>query len=103
MDPQQRKLPEVVYEAFESPGTTLKGLAGLNTAAFTASFTADLQQMAFKVPAFRHYLAVTGVNPGIVSKRISHVFNLKGPYIAVKTACSSSIYAMHNACNALEK
>jgi acyl transferase domain-containing protein len=101
MNPQQRKLLEVVFEAFESAGVTLTQLAGSSTAAFVASFTADFQQMAFKGPAFRHSLAATGVDPGIISNRISHVFNLKGPSIVVNTACSSSVYAMHNVCNAL--
>lgn len=101
MDPQQRKLLEVVYESLESGGVTLKDVSGSSTACFIASFTADFQQMAFKEPAFRHSLAATGVDPGIISNRISHVFNLKGPSIVVNTACSSSVYAMHNACNAL--
>lgn len=92
---------EVVYETFESAGVTLPELAGSQTAVFVASFTADFQQMAFKEPSFRHSLAATGVDPGIISNRISHVFNLKGPSIVVNTACSSSVYAMHNACNAL--
>lgn len=92
---------EVVYETFESAGVTLAELAGSQTAVFVASFTADFQQMAFKEPSFRHSLAATGVDPGIISNRISHVFNLKGPSIVVNTACSSSVYAMHNACNAL--
>ena len=101
MDPQQRKLLEVVYEAFESGGVPLSEISGSRTACFVASFTADFQQMAFKEPAFRHSLAATGVDPGIISNRISHVFNLNGPSIVVNTACSSSVYAMHNACNAL--
>ncbi|CZS93691.1 hypothetical protein WAI453_001171 [Rhynchosporium graminicola] len=101
MDPQQRKLLEVVYEAFESAGATLDDISGTTTAVFVASFTADFQQMAFKEPAFRHSLAATGVDPGIISNRISHVFNLNGPSIVVNTACSSSVYAIHNACNAL--
>ncbi|CAH0052312.1 unnamed protein product [Clonostachys solani] len=101
MDPQQRKLLEVVYESFESAGVTLDTVSGSKTAVFAASFTADFQQMAFKEPAFRHSLAATGVDPGILSNRISHVFNLKGPSIVVNTACSSSVYALHNACNAI--
>lgn len=68
---------------------------------FAASFTADFQQMSFKEPSFRHAFAATGVDPGIISNRISHAFNLKGPSIVVNTACSSSVYAVHNACNAL--
>ncbi|KAL6861988.1 KR domain-containing protein [Trichoderma novae-zelandiae] len=101
MDPQQRKLLEVVYEALESGGISLEKIAGTRTAVFAASFTADWQQMAFKEHSFRHSLAATGVDTGIISNRISHVFNLNGPSIMCNTACSSSVYALHNACNAL--
>lgn len=101
MDPQQRKLLEVVYEALESGGISLEAISGTRTAVFAASFTADWQQMAFKEASFRHNLAATGVDPGIISNRISHVFNLSGPSIVCNTACSSSVYALHNACNAL--
>lgn len=101
MDPQQRKLLEVVYEAFESGGVTLADVSNTTTAVFTGSFTSDFQQMSFKEPDFRHSYAATGVDPGIISNRISHVFNLQGPSIVVNTACSSSVYAIHNACNAL--
>ncbi|KAL8857761.1 MAG: hypothetical protein Q9178_005661 [Gyalolechia marmorata] len=101
MDPQQRKLLEVCYEALESGGQTLQSISGSNTACFAGSFTADFQQMSFKEPDFRHSYAATGVDPGIISNRVNHVFNLKGPSITVNTACSSSVYAIHNACNAL--
>ncbi|KAJ6172830.1 KR domain-containing protein [Penicillium chermesinum] len=101
MDPQQRKLLEVVYEAFESAGVTLQHISGSDTACFIATFTSDFQQMSFKEHSFRHSLAATGVDPGIISNRISHIFNLQGPSIVVNTACSSSVYAIHNACNAL--
>ncbi|KAL8982100.1 MAG: hypothetical protein Q9205_003293 [Flavoplaca limonia] len=101
MDPQQRKLLEVCYEALESGGQTLQSISGSNTACFAGSFTADFQQMSFKEPDFRHSYAATGVDPGIISNRVNHVFNLKGPSITCNTACSSSVYAIHNACNAL--
>jgi acyl transferase domain-containing protein/NADPH:quinone reductase-like Zn-dependent oxidoreductase len=101
MDPQQRKLLEVVYEAFENGGVALSDVENTNTAVYVGSFTADYQQMSFKEPDFRHSYAATGVDPGIISNRISHVFNLWGPSITVNTACSSSVYAMHHACNAL--
>ncbi|KAM0813112.1 putative KR domain-containing protein [Seiridium cardinale] len=101
MDPQQRKILEVVYEALESGGISLEAIAGTRTGVFAASFTADWQQMSFKEASFRHSLAATGVDPGIISNRISHVFNLNGPSIMCNTACSSSVYALHNACNAL--
>jgi len=45
MDPQQRKLLEVVYECFENGGVSMESIAGSKTACFVASFTADFQQM----------------------------------------------------------
>ncbi|PQE24865.1 polyketide synthase protein [Rutstroemia sp. NJR-2017a BVV2] len=101
MDPQQRKILEVTYECFESAGLTLEDVAGSNTAVFVGSFTADYQQMLFRETDFRHSYSATGVDPGIISNRVGNVFNLKGPSFTINTACSSSVYAIHNACNAL--
>ncbi|KXJ87198.1 hypothetical protein Micbo1qcDRAFT_151968 [Microdochium bolleyi] len=101
MDPQQRKILEVAYEALESGGQTLESVAGSNTAVFVGSFTSDYQQMSIRDTDFRHNYAATGVDPGIISNRIGNVFNLRGPSFTINTACSSSVYAIHNACHAL--
>ena len=82
MDPQQRKLLEVVYEAFESSGATLDHVAADVVGCFVGSFTSDFQQMALKEPDFRHSYATTGIDPGILGNRISHIFNLRGPRFA---------------------
>jgi acyl transferase domain-containing protein len=79
MDPQQRKMLEVVYECFESAGKTLKDVSGSNTGCYIASFTSDYQQMSVKEPDFRHSYAATGVDTGILSARLNHIFNLHGP------------------------
>lgn len=119
MDPQQRVLLEVVYEAFESSGCTLDQVSTAITGCYVGSFTSDFQQMALKEPDFRHSYATTGIDPGILGNRISHVFNLRGPrfvvavltYLCVRqlilssilinTACSSSMHALHSACSAI--
>ncbi|MCJ1251645.1 hypothetical protein MMC30_008880 [Trapelia coarctata] len=101
MDPQQRKLLEVVYEAFENSGCTLDEVSAAVTGCFVGSFTSDFQQMALKEPDFRHSYATTGIDPGILGNRVSHVFNLHGPSLLVNTACSSSMFALHSACNAI--
>ncbi|KAI1751035.1 hypothetical protein F4782DRAFT_201506 [Xylaria castorea] len=101
LDPQQRKMLEVSYECLVSAGVTLESIAGSNTAVFVGSFTSDYQQMSIRDPDFRHNYAATGVDPGIISNRIGNVFNLNGPSFTINTACSSSIYALHNACHAL--
>ncbi|KAI1425016.1 hypothetical protein F5Y12DRAFT_749302 [Xylaria sp. FL1777] len=101
LDPQQRRMLEVSYECLESAGLTLDQVAGSNTAVFVGSFPSDYQQMSTLEPDFRHSYAATGVDPGIISNRIGNVLNLNGPSFTINTACSSSIYALHNACNAL--
>ncbi|KAL8716996.1 MAG: hypothetical protein Q9225_005722 [Loekoesia sp. 1 TL-2023] len=63
MDPQQRKLLEVVYEALESSGTPLHKVLGSLTGCFVGSFTSDFQQMSFKEQDFRHTYSATGVDP----------------------------------------
>ncbi|KAI1746913.1 reducing type I polyketide synthase [Xylaria castorea] len=101
MDPQQRKLLEVVYEAFESSGTTLQRAASQRAGCFIGAFSLDYQHMAMKEPDFRHVLTAIGADQGLVSTRLSHAFNLKGPSLMVNTACSSSMYALNLACSSL--
>jgi len=101
MEPQQKKLLEVVYEAFESCGVTPEQVAGSVTGCYIGNFVADYQQMIFKEPDFRHSYAATGIDPGLCSNRISNAFNLTGPSMVLNTACSSQMYALHTACTAL--
>ncbi|KAI0152902.1 ketoacyl-synt-domain-containing protein [Xylariaceae sp. FL1272] len=101
LDPQQRRILEVSYECLESAGLTLDQVAGSNTGVYVGSFTADYQQMSVKEPDFRHNYAATGVDPGLISDRIGNTFNLNGPSFTINAACTSSIYALHTACNAL--
>ncbi|KAM5456327.1 Type I Iterative PKS [Microsporum audouinii] len=101
LDPQQRKILEVCYEAIEAAGLTLESIAGSNTGVFVGSFTADYQQMSFRDPDFRHSYAATGVDPGIISNRVGNIFDLNGPSFTINTACSSSVYAIHHACHSL--
>ncbi|KAI1437789.1 hypothetical protein GGR50DRAFT_691814 [Xylaria sp. CBS 124048] len=101
LDPQQRRMLEVSYECLESAGMTLDKVSGSNTGVFVGSFTSDYQQMSIFEPDFRHSYAATGVDTGIISNRIGNILNLNGPSFTINTACSSSIYALHNACNAL--
>lgn len=101
MDPQQRKLLEVVYETFESASVGLAEMKNSKTGVFVGSFTSDFQQISFKEPDFRHSYAAMGVDPGIISAHTRHVFNLHGPSFTLNTACSSSVYAVHQAFNTL--
>ena len=102
MDPQQRKLLEIVYECFEDAGVTIDEVSGSDTGCFVGNFTNDFQLMSSKDPESFHRYSATGMGVTLLANRISYTFNLKGPSLVVDTACSSSLYAVHLACNALK-
>ena len=79
MDPQQRKLLEVVYECFESAGIRLDQVSGSETGCFVGNFTFDYLAMQSKDPDAFSRFSATGMGSTILSNRISHTFNLKGP------------------------
>nr|ALQ32794.1 putative polyketide synthase [Fusarium bulbicola] len=102
MDPQQRKILEVVYECLVSSGTSMEAVAGSNTGVYVANFTVDYQHLQLRDPDYLHRYVTTGSGATIMSNRISHAFNLHGPSLSVDTACSSSIYALHQAIKAIK-
>jgi acyl transferase domain-containing protein len=79
MDPQQRKLLEVVYEALENSGTRIESLSGSSTGVYVGNFSVDYQPNQTRDPDYIHRYTSTGSGATIMSNRISHVFNLHGP------------------------
>ncbi|KAF3934990.1 hypothetical protein ABW20_dc0100217 [Dactylellina cionopaga] len=104
IDPQQRKLLEVVFECLESAGVPLEKVSGSNTGCYVGSFTTiDYPIMQSRdIDGLHRYSMTGGMAPTTLSNRISHAFNLNGPSVVLDTACSSSIYCLHVACAALE-
>lgn len=95
MDPQQRQLLEIVYEAFESAGLTLEQLRGSLTSVHVGVMTNDWAQIQLRDPETLAQYAATGTAYSIMSNRISYIFDLKGPSATIDTACSSSLVALH--------
>ena len=103
MDAQQRMLLEVVYECFESGGVRLDHVAGANVGCFVGNFTTDNQIMQARDWEYSHRYTATGIGATILSNRISHIFDLKGPSLTIDTACSSSLYCLHFACRSIQQ
>ncbi|KAI1455535.1 ketoacyl-synt-domain-containing protein [Annulohypoxylon moriforme] len=101
MDPQQRKLLEVVFECFENAGLPLEEISGANVGCYVGNFVTDFITMQLKDSEYAHRYTATGLGTTILSNRISHVFNLRGPSSVIDTACSSSLYCLHAACTAI--
>jgi len=101
MDPQQRWLLEVVYEAIEDAGLPVEFLANSNTGVFAgldSSHFVDLQDLGIVDTNLDALYLPTGNAMSIAANRISYVFDLHGPSMVIDTACSASLVAAHLAC-----
>jgi hybrid polyketide synthase / nonribosomal peptide synthetase FtdB len=103
MDPQQRKLLEVAWEALEDGGQRPADLAGRQVGVFVGAFTLDYKILQFADLGFDTLAAhtATGTMMTMVSNRISYCFDFRGPSVSIDTACSSSLVAVHLACQSL--
>jgi len=101
MDPQQRLVLEVVYEALEDAGFTLEDISGTRTAVFAGSFTNDYAQMTARDMDTYPKYAVNGTSNAILANRVSFFYNLRGASVTVDTACSSSLVGFHLAAQGL--
>ncbi|KAF2753079.1 putative polyketide synthase [Pseudovirgaria hyperparasitica] len=101
MDPQIRIQLELVYEALEDAGIPLSKIAGTNTSCFAGTFIRDYHDLLMRDPATlpRHF--TTGNFTAMVANRISHFFDLRGPSTSVDTGCSTSLTALHLACQTI--
>jgi|GEM_PF-4326378 len=102
IDPQQRLLMEVGWEALEDAGVVPETLAGSATGVFVGISTMDYGQLQLNQPRERLTAhAGTGSALSIAANRLSFLFDLRGPSLAVDTACSSSLVGVHMACRSL--
>lgn len=103
MDPQQRKLLEVTWEALEDAGQKPSELEDAPVGVFVGGFTLDYKILQFTSSDFENIgpHTATGVMMTMLSNRLSHAFNFKGPSMSVDTACSSSLVAVDLACKSL--
>lgn len=101
LDPKQRILLEVTYEALENAGLPPPRVAGTRTACIIGTAWSDYRDAV--VRDFEHWprLYLMGVSDEMVSNRLSHFYDLRGPSMTVETACSSSLVAIHQACESL--
>ncbi|MGD7003487.1 polyketide synthase Pks13 [Corynebacterium halotolerans] len=101
MDPQQRILLELTWEALEHAHVPANQLRGQSVGVFIGSTNNDYGMLIVADPAEAHPYALTGTASSIIANRISYAFDFRGPSVNVDTACSSSLVAVHQAVRAL--
>lgn len=104
MDPQQKLLLEVTWEAMETARIVPSRLSGHKTGVFIGIFAVDAHAHSsspFNLPTVRDHFAATATPSTMLSARLAHVFDFQGPCMSIDTACSSSLVALHQACRSL--
>ena len=101
MDPQQRLMLEVAYEALEHAGIATDQLAGVRAAVMMGVYYAEYQTISAANPDTIDAYSATGNAHAVAVGRIAYMLGLRGPAVAVDSACSSSLVTIHLACQSL--
>ncbi|MGD1236893.1 SDR family NAD(P)-dependent oxidoreductase [Mycobacterium seoulense] len=101
MDPQQRLILEVAWEALEDAGQVPERLAGSDTGVFVGISTTDYANLRAGQLQLVDAYTGTGNALSIAANRLSYFYDFHGPSMAIDTACSSSLVAVHLACRSL--
>lgn len=104
LDPQQRLVLELVWEAFESDGQNISDYFGTNTGVYIGISGEEysLGHRSSGDPTTIDAYSLTGTTFSTCCGRVSYTFGFEGPSLCVDTACSSSLTALHIACRDLK-
>jgi len=103
LDPQQRLLLEVTHDALEDGGITRAELQRSSVGVFIGAGSSDYMSLDSGRKEYVDGYYGIGNSHNLLAGRISYFLNLKGPSLAIDTACSSSITALHFAVQSLRQ
>jgi non-ribosomal peptide synthase protein (TIGR01720 family) len=104
IDPQQRLFLETAWAALEDASCdpeTFKGLIGVFGGVGINTYVLSLLGSLSSVELANGLQLLLGSDKDFLSTRVSYKLNLRGPSVTVQTACSTSLVAVHQACQAL--
>ncbi|MBP8534016.1 type I polyketide synthase [Streptomyces sp. MK37H] len=103
IEPQQRMLLELAWEATESAGIDPHTLRGSRTGVYTGVMYHDYASRLDEIPEGLLGHVGNGNAGSVSSGRVAFTLGLQGAAVSLDTACSSSLVAMHLAAGALRR
>ncbi len=100
MDPRQRVALELTWEMFEDAFVVPESLRGERVAVYLGAMNDDYAYLTVATDNVDHH-SFAGISRGMIANRISFAFGLQGPSITVDSGQSSSLVAVHLACESL--
>ncbi|MDC8758414.1 SDR family NAD(P)-dependent oxidoreductase [Janthinobacterium sp. hw3] len=104
VDPQERLFLQCVHGALEDAGYTREALGRhgreRKVGVYAGVFFEEYQLYGAQEQARGNHLALGG-SPASIANRVSYHFNLHGPSLSMDSMCSSSLTAIHLACESL--
>lgn len=99
MDPQQRHILQIAYQAVEQSGYFHNPHRDRHVGCYVGVCSCDYENnIACHAP---NAFTATGNLKGFIAGKVSHHFGWTGPGLVIDTACSSSAVAVHQACRAI--
>jgi len=109
MEPQQRLMVEVTWDALEDAGIVPESIMGERVAVMFGYMAEDYSRertgVLGEAAVFRNYdvFSVSGMSHAVLSGRIAYMLGVTGPSFTLDTACSSSLTTIHLACQSLHR
>jgi phthiocerol/phenolphthiocerol synthesis type-I polyketide synthase E len=104
MDPQHRIFLECAWHAFEHAGRLPRAAGSVGVFGGTGLSSYLIHEVSRRVPAsdpVASYQAMVGNDKDFLATRVSYRLGLTGPSMSVQSACSTSLLAVHLACQSL--
>ncbi len=102
LDPQERLFLETAWQTIEDAGYSKQSLAETRTGVYVGVMWGQYELYGVNSLAAGH-LGVPSSSQASIANRVSYFFDLRGPSIAIDTMCSSSLTAIHMACEEIRR
>ena len=105
MDPAQRLFLESAFSCLQNAGYE-EAIRGSRTGVYVGHSNSDVRyeqliDMGMGDTSYAAGVKISGNVESMIAARVSYLLNLQGPAMLINTACSSSLSALHLACDAL--